>query len=245
MKRLLTLAFAVPLALLTSAVVRGDDAKEKPASCTPAQKDPQRHEQFLKVKAEALKKGPINLLWVGDSITDAWRGGPQNKLYLQRWGKHNPLNIGISGDKTEHVLWRLDHGEVDSIRPKAVVVMIGTNNLGNPPKATPEDTAAGVTCVVERLRKKLPDAKILLLGVFPRGAKADDPYRAQIKRVNETIAKLDDGGKHVTYLDIGDRFLAPDGTLPPDIMPDALHPNEKGYQIWADAIGPTLEGMLK
>ena len=245
MKRLLTVAFAVPLALLTSAVVRGDDAKDKPASCTPAQKDPQRHEQFLKDKAEALKKGPINLLWVGDSITDAWRGGPQNNLYLQRWGKHNPLNIGISGDKTEHVLWRLDHGEVDGIKPKAVVVMIGTNNLGNPPKATPEDTAAGVTCVVESLRKKLPDAKILLLGVFPRGAKADDPYRAQIKTVNETIAKLDDGGKHVTYLDIGDKFLDPDGALPSDIMPDALHPNEKGYQIWADAIGPTLDEMLK
>jgi beta-glucosidase len=244
MKRLLTVAFTLPLALLTSAVVRGDD-QARPASCTPAQKDPQRHEQFLKDKAEALEKGPVNLLWVGDSITDAWRGGPQNKLYVQRWGKHNPLNIGISGDKTEHVLWRLDNGEVEGIRPKAVVVMIGTNNLGNPPKATPEDTAAGVTCVVRSLREKLPDAKILLLGVFPRGAKADDPYRAQIKTINDTIAKLDDGGKHVTYLDIGDKFLAPDGTLPADIMPDALHPNEKGYQIWADAIGPTLDGMLK
>lgn len=242
MKRSVTVALSVPLAFMFATLVRGE---EKPASCTPAQKDPQRHEQFLKNKAEALEKGPVNLLFVGDSITDAWRGGAQNKLYQQRWGKHNPLNIGISGDRTQHVLWRLDHGEVDGIKPKAVVVMIGTNNLGNPPRSTPEQTAAGVKCVVEKLREKLPESKILLLGVFPRGAKADDPYRAQIKTVNDTIAKLDDGGGHVTYLDIGDKFLDPDGNLPADIMPDALHPNEKGYQIWADAMGATLDEMLR
>ena len=242
MKRLLALAFTLPVALLCSATAR---AADKPASCTPERKNPERHEQFLKDKAEALKKGPVDLLFVGDSITDAWRGGPQNKLYVQRWGKHNPLNIGISGDKTQHVLWRLEHGEVEGIKPKAVVLMIGTNNLGNPPQATPEDTAAGITCVVKALREKLPDSKILLLGVFPRGAQANDPFRAQIKTINETIARLDDGGEHVKYLDIGDKFLAADGTLPADIMPDALHPNENGYQIWADAIGPVLEDMLK
>ncbi len=241
MKRFSIFALTVPLALLLSATVRGED---KPAACMPVEKHPQRHQQFLKDKTEALKKGPINLLFVGDSITDAWRGGPQNKLYLEKWGKHNPLNIGISGDKTQHVLWRLEHGEVEGIKPKAIVVMIGTNNLGNPPKATPEQTAAGVKCVVESLREKLPGSKILLLGVFPRGAKADDPYRAQIKTVNETIAKLDDGGEHVKYLDISDKFLTDGGALPADIMPDALHPSEKGYQIWADAIGPALEDML-
>ena len=235
------MSLLVAAGLLASAPARAQDPAK---SCTPAEKDPQRHEQFLKDKAEALKKAPVDLLFVGDSITDAWRGGPQNALYQQRWGKHNPLNIGISGDKTEHVLWRLDHSEVEGIKPKAVVLMIGTNNLGNAPKATPEQTADGIRCVVERLREKLPDAKILLLGVFPRGAKADDPYRAQIKTVNDSIAKLDDGD-HVKYLDIGAKFLADDGTLPADVMPDALHPNEKGYQIWADAIGPVLDEMLK
>jgi len=243
MKRLLPFALSVTLALsLGTTLLRGQD---KEVSCAPAQKDPQRHEQFLKDKAEALKKGPVNLLFVGDSITDAWRHGAQNKLYQDRWGKHNPLNLGISGDKTEHVLWRLDHGEVEGIKPKAVVVMIGTNNLGNQPQATAEQTAAGVTCVVEKLREKLPDARILLLGVFPRGDKADDPYRAKIKAVNETIAKLDNGGEHVKYLDIGAEFLDNDGVLPKDIMPDALHPNEKGYEIWADAMGPALDEMLK
>jgi beta-glucosidase len=197
----------------------------------------------MKDKAEALKRGPIDLVFVGDSITDAWRGGGQNKLYTERWGKHNPLNLGISGDKTEHVLWRLENGEIDGIQPKLVVMMIGTNNLGNPPQATPQDTAAGVKCLVEKIREKLPKSKILLLGVFPRGREANDPFRAQIKIVNDTISKLDDG-KDVKYLDVSDKFLAADGKLPEEIMPDALHPNEKGYQIWADAMGPTIDEMM-
>ena len=121
--------------------------------------------------------------------------------------------------------------------------MIGTNNLGNPPRANPEDTAKGVKCVVKTVRKKLPEAKVLLLAVFPRGMAADDAYRAQIKTINDTIAKLDDG-KHVHYLDIGKKFFADDGTLPKDIMPDALHPNAKGYQIWADAIDEAVKEMV-
>src|SRR5215218_636505 len=100
----------------------------KPASCVPAVKDPQRHEQFMKDKEAALEKGPIRLVFVGDSITDAWRGGEQNSIYEERWGKYNPLNLGISGDKTEHVLWRLEHGELDGLEhgAKLVVMMIGT-----------------------------------------------------------------------------------------------------------------------
>jgi lysophospholipase L1-like esterase len=122
------------------------------------------------------------------------------------------------------------------------MLMIGTNNLGN--KQSPEDTILGITAIVKELREKLPESKILLLAVFPRGAKADDPFRAQIKQVNEAIAKLDDG-KNVKYLDIGEKFLAPDGELTKEIMPDALHPNAKGYKIWADAVGPSLDEMLK
>jgi beta-glucosidase len=233
------------LCLLVPAAVRADD---KPASVTPTIKNPKsevflkRHEGFLKDKEEALKNGPIDLLFVGDSITDAWRRDPQNKVFKERWGKHNPLNIGIGGDRTQHVLWRLENGEVEGIKPKVAVLMIGTNNLGN--KESPEDTIAGVTAVVKSLREKLPESKILLLAVFPRGEKVDNPFRAQIKTVNDAIAKLNDG-TNVKYLDIGEKFLAEDGTLTKEIMPDALHPNEKGYQIWADAIGPTLDEMLK
>ena len=256
MKRVLLTA---AVALLSSAsflvfapAASAQDAK-KPASITPAPKSHpekpdversfiKRHEGFLKDKADALKNGPVDLLFVGDSITDAWRRGEQNKLFKERWGKHNPLNLGIGGDRTQHVLWRLEKGEVEGIKPKVTVLMIGTNNLGN--KESVDDTIAGVKAVVQSLREKLPETKILLLAVFPRGMEPNHPYRAQIKTVNEAISKLDDG-QHVKYLDIGDKFLAPDGTLTKDVMPDALHPNAKGYQIWADAIQPTLDEMMK
>jgi beta-glucosidase len=217
----------------------------RPVSCTPAVKDPQRHQEFMKDKEATLQKGPVRLVFIGDSITDAWRGGEQNKIYNERWGKYNPLNLGISGDKTEHVLWRLEHGELDGLSSgaKLVVMMIGTNNLGNPPRATPEDTAKGVECLVKTVRQKLPQSRLLLLAVFPRGVAADDPFRAQIKTVNDTIAKLADG-KNVRFLDIGEKFLDDDGTLPKDIMPDALHPNARGYEIWADAIDPVIKEMI-
>jgi lysophospholipase L1-like esterase len=249
----IVLSSASLLAFAPAAAVAQDAAK-KPASVTPVPKSHpekpdvekgflKRHEGFLKDKEEALKNGPVDLLFVGDSITDAWRRGEQNKLFKGRWGKHNPLNLGIGGDRTQHVLWRLDNGEVDGIKPKVTVLMIGTNNLGN--KESPEDTILGVKAVVAKLREKLSETKILLLAVFPRGEKADNPYRAQIKQVNDAISQLDDGGKHVKYLDIGDKFLTEDKTLTKEIMPDALHPNEKGYQIWADAIQPTLDEMMK
>ena len=227
---------------------------KKPVSVTPAPKSHpskpeieanfrKRHEGFLKDKEQALKKGPVDLLFVGDSITDAWRKGGQFKLFTEKWGKHNPLNLGIGGDRTQHVLWRLEQGEVEGIKPKVVVLMIGTNNLGN--GDSPADTILGIKAVVASLRERLPESKILLLAVFPRGMEPDHKYRAQIKEVNDAIAKLDDGGKHVKYLDIGPKFLADDGTLTREVMPDALHPNEKGYQIWADAIGPTVDEMMK
>jgi lysophospholipase L1-like esterase len=198
-----------------------------------------RHEGFLK-DLEA-KNGKVGVLFVGDSITDGWRTGGK-KVFEQNYGPMDPYNIGIGGDRTQHVLWRLEHGEVDGINPKAAVLMIGTNNLGS---NSNEEIVAGVTKIVQTLHSKLPNTKVLLLAIFPRGAKADDPNRARIKAINAELAKLDDGGKTVKYLDIGPKFLEPDGTLPKDIMPDALHPNEKGYQIWADAMGPTLAGLMK
>jgi beta-glucosidase len=215
-------------------------------TCIPAQKDPNRHAQFLKDKEAALKNGPVQLVFIGDSITDAWRGGEQNKIYKERWGRYNPLNLGISGDKTEHVLWRLENGELDGLNPgtKLVVMMIGTNNLGNAPKATPEDTAEGIRCLVKTIRQKLPQAKILLLGVFPRGKEPTNPFRAQIKTINDTISRFDDGGRHLKYLDISDAFLDDQGVLPADVMPDQLHPNAKGYQLWADAVGPEIDRMI-
>lgn len=201
-----------------------------------------RHDGFVQI----AKAGGVDVLFVGDSITDGWR--TKGKLL---WDGHfAPLkaaNFGIGGDRTQHVLWRLKNGELDGISPKVVVLMIGTNNTGferdKSPRNTETETIAGVTAVVKELRAKLPSSKILLLAVFPRGDK-DSVSRKQVNAVNEGIAKLHDG-KAVTYLDINQRFLYPDGTLPKEIMPDLLHPNEVGYAIWADAIKEPLAALLK
>ena len=197
-----------------------------------------KHEGFL----ARGKAGPIGVLFLGDSITDFW---PKARdVWQQHYGADDPANFGISGDRTQHVLWRIDHGELDGIHPKVVVLMIGTNNIGD----TAAHIAKGDEKIVAEIHQKLPDAKLLLLGIFPRGANPADhnvaAMREKIKQVNADLAKLDDG-KQTRYLDIGDKFLAPDGTLPKDVMPDALHPNVKGYTIWADAMQPLLDEMLK
>ena len=199
-----------------------------------------RHDGFLR----DLKKldGKCGVLFVGDSITDGWRNKNGKEIFARNYGSMDPFNIGIGGDRTQHVLWRLDHGEVEGISPKVAVLMIGTNNLG---PNTDDEIVDGVTKVVKDLNEKLPKTKVLLLGIFPRGASPDDAFRGRIKAINSQIAHLDDGGTHVKYLDIGNKFLEPDGSLSKDVMPDALHPNEKGYGIWAEAMGPTLKSMME
>ena len=202
-----------------------------------------RHEGFV----QEAKKGGIDILFLGDSITDFWRNRGSN-VWNRCYAPRHAANFGISGDRTQHVLWRIDNGELDGIHPKVVVLMIGTNNTGKEndhktPRNTVPEVAEGVRAVVNDMRARLPDSKILLLAIFPRGG-LDDPQRAQVALINTLIAKLDDG-KMVKFLDIGPRFLDFDGMLPRSIMPDLLHPNAKGYQIWADAINPALDEMLK
>lgn len=238
--RRMSIAFLSIFAVCASArVMRADDATEakKPASCIPSVKNPERHEAFLKDKENLLKKGPIQVVFIGDSITDGWRGRP---VWSKNYDKYNTLNLGIGGDRTEHVLWRVQNGEFDGLDPKAVVMMIGTNNSGSPA----DEIIAGIKCDVDAIHAKVPNAKILLLGVFPRSPKATDPVRAKLKEVNEAISKLD-GKDNVKYLDIGDKFLESDGSLSNTIMPDYLHPNDKGYEIWAAAIQPTLDELVK
>jgi beta-glucosidase len=228
---------------LSCGFLKADDAKPdtKPKSCTPAEKNADRHKKFMKDREELEKAGPIQLIFEGDSITDGWRGGGK-AVFEENYKKYNTFNTGIGGDQTQHLLYRLNEGEIDGLHPKAVMLMIGTNNLGS--KQSVEDTIAGVTCVVKTIHEKVPEAKILLLAVFPRGMKPDDHFRGEIKQVNEELSKLN-GKDNVTYLDIGEKFLEPDGTLPKAIMPDALHPNAKGYKIWAEAVQPTLDEMMK
>jgi lysophospholipase L1-like esterase len=197
------------------------------------------HEKFL----QRTKEGPIDILFLGDSITEGWKKAPE--VWEKYYGPHHPANFGIGGDRTQHVLWRMDNGELDGISPKVVVLMIGTNNIGS---NTDEQIIAADTKIVSELHAKLPNTKVLVLGIFPRGADPKAPktaaLRERIKTINAALAKLDDGNK-TRYLDIGDKFLEPDGSITKEMMPDALHPTPKGYQIWADAIQPTLDEMMK
>jgi lysophospholipase L1-like esterase len=196
------------------------------------------------------QKGDIDVLFMGDSITDFWRNtGPAGMANPPRAGKAvfdkyygamKVANFGISGDTTQGVLYRLRNGEGQGFQPKAIMLMIGTNNAA---LCTSAEIAEGVGAVVLELRQDFPAAKILLLGIFPR-ANPGDPIRKTALDVNPIIAKLHDG-ENVFYLDIGAKFLDADGQLPPDIMPDQLHPSEKGYEIWAEAVKAPLAELLK
>jgi len=197
------------------------------------------HDQFLQRAAQ----GNIDLLFLGDSITQGWS---ENPVWRRYYGPRQAANFGIGGDRTQHILWRLAHGEVDGLAPKVVVLMIGTNNLND---NSPAEIAEGVEAIVEDLRERLPDAKILLLGVFPRGKtraadlEADEPD-PRISEVNALIAGLGERDG-VTYLDIGTHFLDADGKVPKDLMPDFLHLSRKGYRIWAEAMEPTLWSLME
>ena len=201
----------------------------------PVEKDLDRHLAFLARKDRLITTGGTQLVFVGDSITDFWRADPQREIFEDYFGRYRPYNIGISADETQHVLWRIQHGELDGLTPKLVVLMIGTNNLANANRMSPGETADGVAAVVEAIRQKLPTSKVLLLGIFPRGNRTDDALRLAVGATNKQIALLQDG-RTLFYRDIGSKFLGADGTLSGGVMPDYLHPNAKGYQIWADAI---------
>jgi beta-glucosidase len=183
--------------------------------------------------------GDVDLVFIGDSITHGWeRAGADtwNTYYAHR----KAVNFGFSGDRTQHVLWRLINGRIDRMRPKVAVLMIGTNNASSD---TPNQVALGVRAICYTLRALLPDTKILLLGVFPRGEDSDNWLRGTNTVTNTLIAQLDDGDR-IFYLDIGDDFLEADGTLSESVMPDRLHPNARGYEIWAEAMEPTLARLL-
>lgn len=204
------------------------------------------HPQFL----ELARKGDIDLLFIGDSITDFWDDTPPNRGGKAVWEKYfvplKAANFGINADRTQHVLWRMQNGELEGFKAKCIVLLIGTNNLSVPNniRNTNEEALAGVKLVVGEIRQRQPDAKLLLLAIFPRGQAADDPFRAQIKAVNAELAKLNDN-QRIFFMDIGDKFLNPDGTLNTTLMPDNLHPGEKGYEVWAEAIIGKVKELMK
>lgn len=203
----------------------------------------ERHTRFV----EEAMSGGIDVVFLGDSITDGWR-----LEGLQSWNRYfgpkKAVNFGIDGDLTQFLLWRLQNGLLNGPKPRVFVVLIGTNNIGfdrisGLQRNTAAEALEGVGRVTETLREMAPDTRILLLGILPRGP-AGALQRAQITEINSSLQKLDDGA-WVHFLDIGDSLLDGNGVISPEVMPDLLHPNEAGYAIMAGAIASKIDGLLK
>ena len=212
-------------------------AKPVVPATIPAPRDDNRHRTFVQIARGA----EIDLLFVGDSITDSWRlvGQP---VWDQHFAPLKAANFGISGDTTQGVLWRMQNGELEGFKARLIVLMLGTNNV--PRGNSNEEIAEGLRLIVQEFRTRQPQAKVLLLGIFPRSAEPTHPHRAAIKDINARIAKFADN-TNVFFMDIGDEFLAANGTLPTDIMPDGLHPNLQGYRIWAKAVSGRVKELMK
>jgi len=206
----------------------------------------ERHEAVMKIKAEINPE----IVLIGDSITHFWGGQPEagkmgnrgTESWQNLFGNRRVLNLGFGWDRTQNVLKRIELGELDGLKPKAIVIHIGTNNLAatvNARSNTPEEIAAGITTIVDQAQAKCPDAKIILMAIFPRGQTPLEPKRALLKDINARLASLGQRAG-VTFLDITDKWLGPLGIISKDIMPDTLHPNQKGYAIWAEALRPML-----
>ena len=244
MLRPIMMNLAVFVAIATVLQVR--QVKAQPAEKSPAV-TPQprivewwfaRHAQ----KIAEMSKGDIDLLMVGDSITNNF-----DSIGAAVWKKsfepRKAINLGFGGDRTNHALWRLDHLPKLKEAPKAAVVLIGTNNIcwGSD---KPKEAAIGVQAIARKLGEFYPEMKILVLGVFPRRRKLDHPHRKQIIELNSYLPALLKDLKNVKFLDIGPKFLDKEGFLSKEMMPDTTHPSEKGHEIWAAAIGPELDRML-
>ncbi|MFP5389964.1 MAG: glycosyl hydrolase 2 galactose-binding domain-containing protein [Gammaproteobacteria bacterium] len=198
-----------------------------------------RWKQMHADQVAIARKGGVDVMFVGDSITEGW---PQ-PIWDKAFGDMRPANFGIGGDHTGNVLWRLQDAHIAALKPRAVVLLIGTNNFGLCDES-PEQVFAGIKAVVDKLRATYPQARILLNAVLPAGETAKEDRRARIDAVNKMVARLADG-KQVVLRNYGPRLTRPDGSISPEIMPDFLHLTPKGYQIWADALRPDLQQLLK
>lgn len=207
------------------------------------------HESFNEIS----KKGEAEIVFLGDSITAGWNGKGK-EAWEKYWAPMNAANFGIGGDRTEHILWRLQNGNYDGLSPKLTVLMIGTNNTGHEGRAmkehdgavyssSAEETAEGIAAIIDLLKKKQPQMKILLLAIFPRGENEEDAKRRKNEKINELIAKMADN-KTVYFMNINQDLLEEDGTLSKEIMPDLLHPNAAGYEIWSNAIQDKVTGLV-
>jgi lysophospholipase L1-like esterase len=233
--------------------ILGMDAVERPPSVatTPARHDEPdaiaRHEAILRLPGRATAP----LVFLGDSITERWEAEDGGRVAWQRhWQPLGALDFGVSGDRTEHVLWRMAHGAFDGMAPKLVVLLIGTNNAGQQAepggyRCSPRQTADGILAIVDQLRSRCPASRILLLAILPRGEEETDPIRQQTDAAN-ALVKTSVDGRMVRFLDVGHCFMKPENTdVNIALMPDLLHPSPEGYQRWAEALAPVVAEMLR
>lgn len=216
-------------------------AAEVESSIKPVPRDGKPMERHVLLNQRTKEAaGKVDLVFIGDSITQGWEGAGKS-VWEKRYGNRKAHNLGIGGDRTQHVLWRLENGNMDGLEPKVAVLMIGTNNSGKD-RNTPGEITQGVAAVVAKLRTMRPQMKILLLGIFPRGQNFND-QRGALLQVNQAIAKLADN-QSVFFVDFGSQLINADGSISKDLMPDYLHLSTKGYEIWADAIESKLSELL-
>jgi len=250
------------LALIITAILYGSICQAKINPCdvklgshsavTPAPRPDKdwwmpRHQAIV----DRVKQGDVDLIMIGDSITHGW-GNAGKQVWEDYYVGRNAVNMGFSGDRTQHVIWRLQNGEIDGIKPKLAVIMIGTNN-SNGEDNTAEQIADGIKAIVCQLRTKLPETKVLILAIFPRGnaeqrkdKKTDavfNPQWAKNNQASKLASKIADN-KMIFYLDINKKLLNKKGVLTREVMLDLLHPKEKGYQIWAEAVEPTIAKLM-
>ena len=249
--RVASLTLCLAIAILSNATAHGAEPQAEQATSAPQHKSvipaPRITDWWFARQAEKIglmSKGDIDLLMVGDSITNNFEN---EKVGLKVWEKYfvplKAINLGFGGDRTEHVLWRLDHLPVMKVPPKAAVLLIGTNNIcwGSD---TPKQAAEGVLAITKKLKAIYPDMNVLVLGVLPRRRNLDHPHRKQIIELNSYLPELLKDINGVTFRDIGPAFLDEKGFLSEEMMPDTTHPSEKGHEVWAEAISPELKKIL-
>ncbi|WP_309380785.1 GDSL-type esterase/lipase family protein [Cerasicoccus frondis] len=225
------------LALSVSAIAYAD------ATANPAANPEMRNtwlDQHNSIE-KRLKQSGSEIVFIGDSITYNWASGSRGKsVWDKHYAKMGVFNMGISGDKTENILWRLQNGSLAEVNPKVAVVLAGINNIH---RDSAEQIAEGVEAIVNEVLSECPSCQVVLMGLFPRGYKPDAPERAKILKVNQIIAKMAENPR-VEYLDIGDQLLDENGYYTKEMSPDALHPLAPGYEIWANAMNPIIFEML-
>ena len=190
----------------------------------------------------ARRAPAADVVFIGDSLTEDWRSiGAE--VWEARYARRGAVDFGVGGDRTDDVLWRIERGQLDGIAPRLVVLLVGTNDLGN--GVSPAQTFEGIAACVRAIRARLPDARLLLLGLLPRGTGGPQTgMRRAVAAVNAALARLDDG-RHLHFLDIGHAFLEADGTVRAELFElDKLHVTAAGYRAWADAMAATFDTLV-